>query len=134
MAMGPKIDAHLILSANGKEVAVTGPIGDWDEWQENAKFAVVIGQAPKADIVLAVGESSAKRGDKTWSATAAVTGAGKLQPGLAFGWAVVSVENKLATGDEWYEPYPWSVYTWLVPGPAPKRTATARRRPAQRRP
>ena len=131
--MGPKIDAHLILLANGKEVAVTGPTGDWDSWEENAKFAVVIGQTHEANIVLALGESSAKRGDTAWSATATVQGSGKLQPGLAFGWAIVSVENKLATGDEWYEPYPWSVYTWLVPGPAPKRTAPAGRRTTPRR-
>jgi hypothetical protein len=123
--MGPKIDPHLILQATGREVSVTGPTGGWDAWEEKATFAVVIGQAHDEDIVLAVGRASANRGAATWSATATVEGAGKLQPGLAFGWALVSVENKVAAGAEWYEPYPWSVYTWLVPGPAPMRSDDA---------
>jgi len=125
--MGPKIDEHLILSKNGKTVKVTGPTGGGDDYQEEATFAVVIGQAQDADIVLALGQSSAKHGADTWSATATVMGSGVLVPGLAFGWAMVSVETKTAAGAEWYEPYQWSVYTWLVPGAAPKRT-TARRK------
>ena len=126
MAMGPKIDSHLVLGSNGATVAVTGPTGGWDDYQQSATFAVVIGQAQDEEIVLAVGEGSANQGAATWKATATVVGSGKLKVGWAYGWAIVSVESKTAAGAEWYEPYDWSVNTWLVPGPPPKPAARRR--------
>jgi hypothetical protein len=120
MAMGPKIDAHLKLKNNGKKVAVTGPTGGWDPYVKEATFAVVIGQVQDDEIVLAVGTSTAKPPDATWAATARVRDPNdqglQLKPGWAYGWAIASAEASDDTGAEWYEPYEWSVITWLVAG------------------
>jgi hypothetical protein len=55
MAMGPKIDAHLLLADGGRTVKVVGPTGDWDRYAVSATFKVVIAQVQDEEIVLAVG-------------------------------------------------------------------------------
>jgi|SRR6476646_8693691 len=120
MAMGPKIDAHLKIQNNGREVAVTGPTGGWDPYVKAAKFAVVIGQVQKDTLVLALGKSTANSPAATWSATAHVWDPDneglELKPRWAYGWAIASAEGEDDAATEWYEPYEWSVITWLVRG------------------
>ena len=56
--MHSKVDDNLILSSDGREVAVSGPITKWDVGEESATFAVVIAQVDaNGDIVLARGRS-----------------------------------------------------------------------------
>jgi hypothetical protein len=129
MAMGPKVDEHLILSKNGKTVKVTGPTGGWDPYLKSATFTVVIGQVQEEKIVLAVGRASVAYGAGDWAATAKVLDppGDILQLGPAYAWAVASGE----AFDGAYEPYEWSVYTRLVAKAAPKvapKSAARRRR------
>ena len=119
MAMGPKIDAHLMLKNKGKKVAVTGPTGGWDPYVTGATFAVVIAQVQNDEIVLAVGEGTARPAAPQWAATAKVVGQGAFAAGWAYGWAVATAEAKDSADVEWYEPYEWSVTTWLVAAAAP---------------
>jgi hypothetical protein len=120
MAMGPKIDAHLELAKNGRTVKVKGPTGDWEPYAASATFVVTIGQVDPqtGKVVLATGRSNRKYtpADKKWAARATVGGANaRLRAGMAYGWAVASVEAQDGT----YEPYQWSVVTRLVVGNPP---------------
>ncbi|SRR5436189_4319434 len=116
MAMGPKINKHLALVQKGNAVRVKGPTGDWEPYAKDATFIVVIGQVQGSNFVLAVGGSNKRYTpkNKTWSATATViTPNGALQPGVAYGWALASVEMKNGS----YEPYEWSVVVQLIDKP-----------------
>ena len=56
--MHSKVDDNLILSPDGREVAVSGPITKWDDDEQRATFTVVIAQLGEdGDIVLARGHS-----------------------------------------------------------------------------
>ena len=67
MAMGPKIDSHLVLADVGRTVKVVGPTGDWDRYAVSATFKVVVAQIQGENIVLAVGHSDEPyTPDKTW--------------------------------------------------------------------
>jgi len=120
MAMGPKIDAHLLLADGGRTVKVVGPTGDWDRYAVSATFKVVIAQVQGEEIVLAVGHSDEPyTPDKTWwdadakikSADASV----KFVAGWASAWAIASVKTR----DNQYQPYSWSVDTRLLDTPSP---------------
>ena len=124
MAMGPKIDAHLLLSADGRTVTVTGPTGDWDDpYLESATFRVVVGQVnpETGEIVFATGHSDEAYtpADGWWDAEATVHADPpvRLQLGPASAWAIASVK----AADNRFEPYPWSVETRLVDVPPPPR-------------
>lgn len=124
MAMGPKIDAHLLLSPDGRTVTVTGPTGNWeDPYLLDATFKVVVGQVnpQTGEIVLAIGRSDHPYApaDGWWDAEATVRADPpvRLQLGPASAWAIASVKAQ----DDKYEPYPWSVETRLVDAPPPPR-------------
>ena len=52
--MHSKVDDRLVLSSDGREVAVSGPITQWDDDEKSATFAVVIAQLDEnGEIVLA---------------------------------------------------------------------------------
>jgi hypothetical protein len=115
MAMGPKIDSHLVLADGGRTVKVVGPTGDWDRYAVSATFKVVVAQIQGPNIVLAVGHSDAPyTPDKSWwDADAKVKSADenvKFVAGWASAWAIASVETR----DNRYEPYAWSVDTRLL--------------------
>jgi hypothetical protein len=123
MAMGPRIYTHLELSADGLTVNVKGPAGPWEQYVESATFAVIIGQARKADgeLVLAKGRSTRTytKVDDEWWADAVVfdpTDAGTvLQRGPAEAWGVASV--KLTNGK--YDTFGWGMSVRLIDQPAP---------------
>jgi hypothetical protein len=112
--MHSKVDDNLILSSDGREVAVSGPITKWDDGEESATFAVVIAQVDaNGDIVLARGRSRGtyRNGATTWEATAKVTQNGdRFTAGEAQAWALASIAE---TSGE-HELYPWSLETHLV--------------------
>jgi hypothetical protein len=115
MAMGPKIDSHLVLADGGRTVKVVGPTGDWDRYAVSATFKVVVAQIQGESIVLAVGRSDAPyTPDKSWwDADAKVRSADenvKFVEGWASAWAIASVKMR----DDSYEPYAWSVDTRLL--------------------
>jgi hypothetical protein len=115
MAMGPKIDSHLVLADGGRTVKVVGPTGDWDRYAVSATFKVVVAQIQGADIVLATGHSDEPyTPDQTWwDADAKVRSADesvKFVAGWASAWAIASVKRL----DNVYEPYAWSVDTRLL--------------------
>ncbi len=115
MAMGPKIDSHLVLADGGRTVKVVGPTGDWDRYAVSATFKVVVAQIQGESIVLAVGRSDAPyTPDKSsWDADAKVRSADenvKFVEGWASAWAIASVKMR----DNSYEPYAWSVDTRLL--------------------
>jgi hypothetical protein len=107
-----RVDANLVLRANGRMVEVTGPISQWDADETSATFAVVIAQVqPGGEIVLAHGSAghNYQSGDGAWAAHAHVSGNGSLSAGHAQAFAYASVLND--EGE--YEPYPWWVETTL---------------------
>lgn len=112
--MHSKVDDNLRLSADGREVAVSGPISKWDDGEQSATFAVVIAQIDEnGDIVLAKGRSreTYRDGARKWEATAKVTQNGaRLTAGEAQAWALASITE--TSGQ--HELYPWSVETHLV--------------------
>ena len=112
--MHSKVDDNLRLSADGREVAVSGPITKWDDDEQSATFTVVIAQLDESgDIVLARGRSreTYERGAKTWEATAHVTREGaRLTAGEAQAWALASIAETSGK----FELYPWSLETHLV--------------------
>src|SRR5690349_11887241 len=115
MAMGPKIDSHLVLADGGRTVKVVGPTGDWDRYAVSATFKVVIAQIQGENIVLAIGHSDEPyTPDKTWwDADAKVKSADesvKFVEGWASAWAIASVKMR----DNSYEPFAWSVDTRLL--------------------
>ena len=70
-----RVDANLVLRANGRMVEVTGPISQWDADETSATFAVVIAQVqPGGEIVLAHGSAghNYQSGDGAWAAHAHV--------------------------------------------------------------
>ena len=112
--MHSRVDNNLVLSSDGREVSVSGPITQWDDDERSATFTVVIAQIVEdGEIVLARGKSheTYQNGAKTWKATADVTRAGaRLTRGKAEAWALASIA---ATSGE-FELYPWSLETHLV--------------------
>ena len=112
--MHSKVDDNLRLSADGREVAVSGPITEWDDDEESATFAVVIAQVDATgDIVLARGRSheTYRKGANKWEATANVTQNGaRLTAGEAQAWALASIAETSGK----FELYPWSLETHLV--------------------
>jgi hypothetical protein len=115
MAMGPKIDVHLVLADGGRTVKVVGPTGDWDRYAVSATFKVVVAQIQGENIVLAIGHSDDPyTTDKSWwDADAKVKSADpnvKFVAGWASAWAIASVKTR----DNRYEPYAWSVDTRLL--------------------
>jgi hypothetical protein len=119
MAMGPRINAHLALSGDGKTVAVKGPTGDWEPYAESATFAVIIGQVNKQTgaIVLAEGRSddTYTPNEPWWDAEAEVfdPANGVLVPGQAAAWGIASVKMQ----NNRYETFEWSVMTRLIDTP-----------------
>lgn len=115
MAMGPKIDSHLVLADGGRTVKVVGPTGDWDRYAVSATFKVVVAQIQGANIVLATGRSGAPYtpAQTWWDADAKVRSTDqsvKFVAGWASAWAIASVKRL----DNEYEPYAWSVDTRLL--------------------
>lgn len=112
--MHSKVDDNLVLSSDGREVAVSGPISQWDSDEKSATFTVVIAQVDDdGEIVLARGASHTtyENGAKTWKATARVSKPGaRLSDGPAQAWALASIAE---TGGG-FELYPWSLETHLV--------------------
>jgi hypothetical protein len=112
--MHSKVDDNLSLCTDGREVAVSGPITDWGEYEERATFTVVIAQLDAdGDVVLARGRShqTYENGAAKWVATAHVTKPGaRLTAGAAEAWALASIE-KSGGG---HKLYPWSLETHLV--------------------
>lgn len=112
--MHSKVDDNLILSPDGREVAVSGPITKWDDDEKRATFTVVIAQLGEdGDVVLARGHSQKtyENGAAKWQATARVTKPGaQLTSGEAQAWALASIEESGGG----YELYPWSLETHLV--------------------
>ncbi len=112
--MHSKVDDNLILSSDGREVAVSGPITKWDGDEKRATFTVVIAQLGEdGDIVLARGRSQTtyENGAGRWEATARVTKPGiRLASGEAQAWALASIEES----EGGFELYPWSLETHLV--------------------
>jgi hypothetical protein len=112
--MHSKVNDNLRLSADGREVAVSGPITEWDDDEQSATFTVVIAQIDEnGDIVLARGRSreTYRNGAKKWEATAKVIqNDARLTAGEARAWALASITE--TSGN--YELYPWSVETHLV--------------------
>ena len=112
--MHSRIDARLVLSTDGREVAVSGPITQWDDDEKSATFAVVIAQLDEnGEIVLARGKSheTYENGARAWNATAHVNGSGgRLSQGAAQAWALGSI----AETNGKFELYPWSLETHLV--------------------
>jgi hypothetical protein len=111
--MHSKVNDNLRLSADGREVAVSGPITEWDDDEQSATFTVVIAQIDEnGDIVLARGRSreTYRNGAKTWEATAKVIqNDARLTTGEARAWALASITETSGK----YELYPWSVETHL---------------------
>jgi hypothetical protein len=112
--MHSKVDDNLVLSRDGLEVAVSGPISKWDDDEASATFTVVIAQIDEnGDIVLARGRSheAYQNGAGIWWAKAHVSKPGaRLSQGPAQAWALASIAE---TNGE-YELYPWSLETHLV--------------------
>jgi hypothetical protein len=112
--MHSKVDDNLRLSADGREVAVSGPITDWEDDELSATFTVVIAQLDEdGDIVLARGRSreTYRNGARKWEATAEVTRNGaRLTAGEAQAWALASIAETSGK----FELYPWSLETHLV--------------------
>ena len=112
--MHSKVNDNLRLSADGREVAVSGPITDWDDDEASATFTVFLAQVDEnGDIVLARGRSrqTYRNGARTWEATAEVTRNGaRLTAGTAQAWALASIAE--TSGQ--FELYPWSLETHLV--------------------
>jgi len=112
--MHSKVDDNLILSPDGREVAVSGPITKWDDDEQRATFTVVIAQLGEdGDIVLARGHSQKtyENGAAKWEASARVIKPGaRLTAGEAQAWALASIEESRGG----FELYPWSLETRLV--------------------
>ena len=106
MAMGPRVTNRLELSADGRHVAVRGPIGRWGAYERSATFAVVITQV-QADGTIVIAEGRSNRTyeppNRTWRARAAVSGGEALRPGEAYAWGIASVRQ--ASGS-------YTTYTW----------------------
>jgi hypothetical protein len=124
--MHSKVDDNLVLSSDGREVAVSGPISEWDDDESSATFTVVIAQiADDGVIVLARGRSheTYQNGARTWRATAHVSKSGvRLSHGAAQAWALASIAG--TNGD--FELYPWSLETHLVDDVVVAAAAAAR--------
>ena len=107
--MHSRVDDNLVLSTDGREVAVSGPISQWNSDEKSATFTVVIAQVDNdGEIVLARGASHTtyENGAKTWKATARVSKPGaRLSDGPAQAWALASIAE---TSGE-FELYPWSL-------------------------
>ena len=112
--MHSKVSNSLVLSTDGRTVAVSGPITKWDGDERRATFTAVIAQIGEdGEIVLARGRSHAvyENGARRWRATARVSKPGaRLSPGPAQAWALASI----ATDGGEFELYPWSLETHLV--------------------
>ena|SRR5689334_14360764 len=112
--MHSKVDDNLVLSADGREVTVSGPITMWDPDERRATFTVVIAQLGEdGEIVLARGHSQTtyEAGASTWKATARVSKpSARLTSGEAQAWALASIEDSGGG----FELYPWSIVTHLV--------------------
>ena len=112
--MHSRVDNNLVLSSDGREVSVSGPITQWDDDEKSATFTVVIAQIDEGgEIVLARGQShdTYQNGTKTWKATARVSRPGaRLSQGAAQAWALASIAESSGK----FELYPWSLETHLV--------------------
>jgi hypothetical protein len=112
--MHSKVSNSLVLSADGREVAVSGPITKWDGDEQSATFTIVIAQIDvNGEIVLARGTSHDvyQNGARSWYATARVSRPGtRLSHGSAQAWALASIST--SRGE--HELYPWSLETRLV--------------------
>ena len=112
--MHSKVAHSLVLSTDGRTVAVSGPITKWDNDERSATFTVVIAQIDAGgEIVLARGRSHEvyENGARRWYATALVSKPGaRLSHGSAQAWALASISTD---GGE-FELYPWSLETHLV--------------------
>ena len=112
--MHSKVDNSLVLSTDGRTVAVSGPITKWDGDERSTTFTVVIAQIDDAgEIVLARGRSheAYENGARSWRAAARVSKPGaRLSHGPAQAWALASISTD---GGE-FELYPWSLETHLV--------------------